>query len=432
MATMTYEEYLTLRGYKVEPDKLVPGEWYYIEKGNEPQDKRHVFKGIFRTKISGNNVQFDNEKEQSTLSIIVNPSNRTDLPNGFSTDPEWNNTFYNMYEEVIEDFNSNENVILITTNETGKIYSKAGYTILTETGKKVDVTVGNVRSRIIRNDIRSSLKVGIPVEFREEGDDWIPGTLIEKIYMIKMDIGSYKFMQHTLLRRAEQKPRAATAAPTVERTNNKIEDLRTKQSEHKIHILFNPNGQKLEAIKTILSLGFDGYIDDRDKYINTIDSIMTKVEDESLCKGKIADDYIGASFNRNDALIILSSKKIFENDVFQKDEKIYGFAIVYFDEDKNKILIDIFCSHKDVKGAGEILIKNIETIAKTLSMGEIYLKSIKSAITFYEKFGFKKIEESCEQMCLMVKSLKTIKDAKGRKTNKHKNARRKRKRTHRK
>ena len=40
-------------------------------------------------------------------------------------------------------------------------------------------------------------------------------------------------------------------------------------------------------------------------------------------------------------------------------------------------------------------------------MTDIYLTSVKSAISFYEKYHFTKFDESCQHMCLMKKSLKT-------------------------
>jgi hypothetical protein len=109
---MTYEEYLIFRGDKVEPEQLVPGKTYYIEKGNEPQDKRHVFKGKYKemyfNKIIGDSAQFENKKGESNLKLIVNPSNRPVYINGFSIDPKWGNTFYNVPEDEIEETSPDE------------------------------------------------------------------------------------------------------------------------------------------------------------------------------------------------------------------------------------------------------------------------------------------------------------------------------------
>jgi hypothetical protein len=52
-------------------------------------------------------------------------------------------------------------------------------------------------------------------------------------------------------------------------------------------------------------------------------------------------------------------------------------------------------------------------------MTEIYLTSVKSAITFYEKYGFTKYDKLCNDMCIMIKSLKK-RGGRKRKTRKNK------------
>jgi hypothetical protein len=52
-------------------------------------------------------------------------------------------------------------------------------------------------------------------------------------------------------------------------------------------------------------------------------------------------------------------------------------------------------------------------------MTEIYLTSVKSAITFYEKYGFTKYDKLCNDMCIMIKSLKK-RGGRKRKTRKYK------------
>ena len=52
-----------------------------------------------------------------------------------------------------------------------------------------------------------------------------------------------------------------------------------------------------------------------------------------------------------------------------------------------------------------------------LHLTKIYLTSVKSAISFYEKYGFIKKNPLCDDMCLMIK---TIKKNIGGKTNKRK------------
>ena len=54
-------------------------------------------------------------------------------------------------------------------------------------------------------------------------------------------------------------------------------------------------------------------------------------------------------------------------------------------------------------------------------MTKIYLKSVNSAISFYEKYGFIKKNPLCDDMCLIIK---TINKKIGGKTKKRKNTKR--------
>lgn len=115
MATMTYAEYLPLRGNRVEPDQLVPGHTYYIEKNNEPVNRRTVYKGIYSNINPTLNSAIFNDKEgKSTVKFFVNPFDSVGKPFGFSIDPKWNNTFYDDSVEV------NKNVEHLVYTLTGK------------------------------------------------------------------------------------------------------------------------------------------------------------------------------------------------------------------------------------------------------------------------------------------------------------------------
>jgi N-acetylglutamate synthase-like GNAT family acetyltransferase len=98
---------------------------------------------------------------------------------------------------------------------------------------------------------------------------------------------------------------------------------------------------------------------------------------------------------------------------------IYGFALIRFDEESNSIYIAVMCSHIGIKGAGDILIKEIENISRTLFIEKINLISVDSAVSFYEKYGFTKIDGSC---CAMEKYIKNKIGGK-RKTNKQRKRR---------
>jgi hypothetical protein len=115
METMTYEEYLPLRGEKIEPDKLIPEHTYYIEKNNEPENRRTVYRGIYlNTDPNMNSAIFNDKKGKSTIQFVVNPLKLKGEPFGFSIDPKWGNTFYTNSGEV------NKNVSRLVYTLTGK------------------------------------------------------------------------------------------------------------------------------------------------------------------------------------------------------------------------------------------------------------------------------------------------------------------------
>ena len=173
----------------------------------------------------------------------------------------------------------------------------------------------------------------------------------------------------------------------------------------KTYIYFQPTeNNRLDDVKTILEddAKFDVYFNSDDSYKKVkeyVDRLISK--SEFLCKG-LNPDYIVTSFDNADAVIIIgSSMNVLPNG------NIFGFALINFDEKHNAIYIDVICSHIGMKGVGEILMNEIENINKKLSMTDIYLKSVKSAISFYEKYGFTKHDKSCDDMCLMIKSIKS-------------------------
>jgi hypothetical protein len=147
-------------------------------------------------------------------------------------------------------------------------------------------------------------------------------------------------------------------------------------------------------------------------YKNITDYIYRIIKkSEFLCKG-LNPQYVSDSFKTSDAVVVIgSSINLLPNG------NIYGFALINFDEAHNSIYIDVICSHNGIKYAGEILLQKIQDICGKLFMTKIHLKSVKSAISFYEKYGFTKKEPLCDHMCLMIK---TINKKIGGKTNKRK------------
>jgi len=169
-------------------------------------------------------------------------------------------------------------------------------------------------------------------------------------------------------------------------------------------IYFKPSltpSSNLDNIKLILENDRDFIYSDKPlSYQNATDYIYRLITNSRfLCKGLNAD-YVAESFDNVDAVVILSSSKnVLPNG------NLFGFALINFDETSNYIYIDVICSHIGIQGAGDILIKEIQNISKTLFMTEIHLTSVDTAISFYEKYGFIKQDSSCTDMCLMIKSL---------------------------
>ncbi len=179
----------------------------------------------------------------------------------------------------------------------------------------------------------------------------------------------------------------------------------------------------LENIKTLIEYDDEIKVYPNDEDINPYNSYKNITNyiygiithSEFLCKG-LNPSYISDVFDTADAIIIIgSSMNLLPNG------NIYGFALINFDETNNSIYIDVICSHIGIKYAGEFLIKKIQDICGKLFMTKIYLKSVNSAISFYEKYGFIKENPLCNDMCLMIK---TINKKIGGKTKKRKTSKR--------
>jgi hypothetical protein len=176
----------------------------------------------------------------------------------------------------------------------------------------------------------------------------------------------------------------------------------------KTHIYFKPtdNNYHLHDIKIILdnddkiNLYHNNNESESNSYKMVTDYIYRIINKSGfLCKG-LNPDYILNSIQDADAVVVVgSSMNILPNG------NIFGFALIQFHEKYNSIYIDVICSHIGIKGAGDILINDLIYISKKLFMTEIYLTSVKSAITFYEKYGFTKYDKLCNDMCLMIKSM---------------------------
>ena len=198
----------------------------------------------------------------------------------------------------------------------------------------------------------------------------------------------------------------------------------------KTYVYFNPTeNNMLDDIRLLMENDdeINVYPNNEDvnpynSYKNVTDYIYRIIKNSRfLCRG-LNIEYILDAFYRADAVVIIgSSMNILPNG------NIYGFALINFDEKHNSIYIDVICSHIGIKGAGDILITAIQDLCGKLFMTKIYLKSIKSAIPFYEKYGFIKKDQLCYDMCLMIKSINKKNGGKKGKTNKQKKSKKSKK-----
>jgi len=175
-------------------------------------------------------------------------------------------------------------------------------------------------------------------------------------------------------------------------TRYNIKTTNTKTS------IFFRNDSNLDDIKMILENEYD---DEQEDYAIITDYIYRIISKSGfLCKG-LNPKYILDAFDNVDAVVTISSSlmKILPNG------NIFGFALLKFDEINNSIYIDVICAHVGIKGAGDILLNEVEEIGRRLFMTDIHLISVKSAIPFYQKYGYKKTNKLCNDMCMMIKPI---------------------------
>lgn len=186
-----------------------------------------------------------------------------------------------------------------------------------------------------------------------------------------------------------------------------------KQDQTKTHIFFNNallrGDEFLESTKLILEENEEHEVYPKEssrvnnEYRSICNLINMKIDNsESLCKD-INPDYIKNSMQTSHAIIAIGSDGM----NILPNGNIFAFALMELDENRNSMYLDIICSNNGIKGAGQILMNEIDRIAKTIYITKITLSSVSRAIGFYEKFGFIKVRK-CEkknELCEMVKKI---------------------------
>lgn len=126
---------------------------------------------------------------------------------------------------------------------------------------------------------------------------------------------------------------------------------------------------------------------------------------EALCKG-LNPTYIKGEMPRTEAIIAIGSKGM---DILPNGN-LFAFAMLVLDERRNSMYLDIICSNNGIKGAGHILMTEINRIAKSMFITKITLNSVFDAVEFYEKYGFVR-QEVCKEgdLCEMTKRISVSK-----------------------
>jgi hypothetical protein len=175
------------------------------------------------------------------------------------------------------------------------------------------------------------------------------------------------------------------------------------------YIYFNPTKMaSIEDIKTIVELDntfkLPNETNVNDNYANLSDYIYRNIINAKfLCKGLNAN-YVKDAFTTSDAVLVISSSGV----QLMPNGNIFGFALLIFDETDNSIYVDVICSHSGIKYAGEVMINKVLGLCEMLLIRKIKLKSVTSAISFYEKYGFVKIGDCSDnnELCEMERIYK--------------------------
>jgi hypothetical protein len=78
--------------------------------------------------------------------------------------------------------------------------------------------------------------------------------------------------------------------------------------------------------------------------------------------------------------------------------KLIGFVYATVYKTAKDFFIDLICTRNNVKGAGVFLMDYCIALAKTARYKKMSLDSVYTAITFYERFGFEKKEQSMKDL----------------------------------
>ena len=203
-------------------------------------------------------------------------------------------------------------------------------------------------------------------------------------------------------------------------------------SEDKIEIILyfksksDKNISKLSHYKT--SLQFDdavnfinkttpmGGLDDDFDY-GSIDLDFDFLTDDSKMKGglggvwcdnKIAPMAYIKMLGECDIIMLVAKKGI---DIAKSNpsDMLFSFSGLKYDHPPN-LYLHIICKNPDIErgvGVGKYTVQEVEKIAAILNAEYVELSALFSAIKFYEKIGYTKVDNNCkDEECIMKKQIK--------------------------
>ena len=218
--------------------------------------------------------------------------------------------------------------------------------------------------------------------------------------------------------KTRSKSRSRSRSKTLSKSKSKSVSRRSKyilqKEQTKTYVFFNnallKEDEFLESMKLVLEQPVDFTVlpkpdeDGNRDYRNICTFIDTKINhSQSLCKG-INPEYIKDSMRGSHAIIVIGSNGM----EILPNGNLFAFALIELNERKNLMYLDVICSNNGIQGAGQILMTEIERVAKTIFITKIVLKSVFGAIGFYEKYGFAKkgVCENNEELCEMTKRIR--------------------------
>ena len=209
----------------------------------------------------------------------------------------------------------------------------------------------------------------------------------------------------------ESGSRSRSRSKSKSKSRSKKIKFALRKEDTKTYLFFNDavrDDEFLEETKMIAETEYAVYPEENDPKNRIYRQICRYIYDkikkvESLCNG-LNPSYVLSALKQANVVIVVGPSHM---DVLPNGG-VYAVAMVKFDERTNSMYLDVICSNNGIQGAGQILMKEIDRVAKLTFITKITLNSVFSAIAFYEKQGFVKTGRCDDEneLCEMKKTLR--------------------------